>query len=67
MQGRSFESASEPALCCDVALQFVYDAWYMSLTPDREFPAEIRRLLNEAFSEVSQRARKIDLRMVLIR
>ena len=37
------------------------------ISPDREFPAEIRRLLNEAFAEVAQRARRIDLRTLLLR
>ncbi|CAD7702484.1 unnamed protein product [Ostreobium quekettii] len=55
------------ALCGSVVQEFVYDSWYMSLTPDRDFPAEVRRLLNEAFADVAQRARKIDLRTVLLR
>lgn len=48
-------------------MQWVYDAWFSLLTPDREFPAAIRRLINEIFAEVAQRAKRIDLRNVLIR
>lgn len=45
--------------------QFIYDAWYTSLTPDREFPAETRRILNTAFGTLAQRARRIDTRQLL--
>eukprot|EP00803_Ostreobium_quekettii_P004985 evm.model.scf_463.2 EVM.evm.TU.scf_463.2 scf_463:20967-31329(+) len=54
------------ALCGSIIQEFVYDTWYMSLTPDREFPAEVRRLLNGFFADLAQRARKIDLRAVLL-
>jgi len=37
------------------------------IAPDREFPAEVRHLLNEAFGEIAQRARKVDLRTLLLR
>ena len=60
------ESAWE-SFCGSIVQEWVYDSWFSILSPDREFPAEIRRLLNEAFAEVSQRAKKIDLRAVLIR
>lgn len=45
--------------------QFIYDAWYTSLTPDREFPAETRRILNTAFGTLAQRARRMDMRQLL--
>lgn len=48
-------------------VQWVYDAWYSLITPDRDFPASIRRLLNEIFADIAQRAKRIDLRNVLIR
>jgi sorting nexin-13 len=47
-------------------LQFVYDAWYASLTPDKEFPREIRRILNTAFGELASRARRLDVRKMLL-
>eukprot|EP00210_Caulerpa_lentillifera_P002905 g2773.t1 len=37
------------------------------ISPDREFPAEVRHLLNEIFGEIAQRARKVDLRTLLLR
>ena len=46
--------------------QFVYDAWYATLTPDREFPREIRRILNTAFGELAERGRRVDLRKMLL-
>ena len=48
-------------------MQFVYDMWYGGLTPDREFPREIRRVLNTAFGELAERARKSDLKGMLLR
>ncbi|KAI3433581.1 hypothetical protein D9Q98_003392 [Chlorella vulgaris] len=45
--------------------EFIYDTWYTSLTPDKEFPAEVRRLLNMAFARLAQRSRQLDLRLVL--
>ena len=49
-----------------ICMQFVYDAWYSSLTPDREFPREIRRILNTAFGELVGRARRLDVRKTLL-
>ena len=48
-------------------LQFIYDMWYGSLTPDKEFPREVRRVLNTAFGELAARARKTDLKGMLLR
>ncbi|GMH39284.1 hypothetical protein BSKO_07182 [Bryopsis sp. KO-2023] len=55
------------SFCGSILQEWVYDSWLSLVTPDREFPAEVRRLLNEIFAEVTQRARRIDLRTVLIR
>ena len=49
-----------------LGMQFVYDAWYSTLTPDREFPREIRRILNTAFGELAGRARHMDVRKTLL-
>ena len=46
--------------------QFVYDIWWGQLTPNHEFPAQVRRILNHAFGELAARARRIDLRDVLL-
>lgn len=47
--------------------QFVYDAWWSMLTPDKEFPKEVRRILNTAFGELAGRAREIDMKEMLLR
>lgn len=52
-------------LCGSIIQEFIYDTWYASLTPDREFPAEIRRILNHAFGQLARRARRVNLRGVL--
>ncbi|KAK9807024.1 hypothetical protein WJX72_010915 [[Myrmecia] bisecta] len=53
-------------LCGSILQEFVYDMWYAVLTPDREFPKEIRRILNSAFGEMAARGRKVDLRRMLV-
>jgi len=60
------ESAWE-SFCGSIIQEWVYDAWFSMISPDREFPAEIRRLMNEAFAEIAQRARRVDLRALLLR
>lgn len=52
-------------LCGSIVQEFIYDTWYHYLSPDKEFPAEIRRILNHAFGRLSERARKLDLRLVM--
>ena len=52
-------------LCGSIVQEFIYDSWYCSLTPDREFPAEIRRILNHAFGQGAARARGLDLRLIM--
>jgi hypothetical protein len=46
--------------------QWVYDAWYRHMTPDREFPAEVRLLLSHMFGELAERARAVDWRQLLL-
>ena len=48
-------------------LQWVYDTWWSALTPDRQFPAEVRRLANALFGEICERARRPGVRNVLVR
>ena len=45
--------------------QFLYDMWYSYMTPDMEFPAEVRRALNSAFGNLAQHGRHVDLKAVL--
>jgi len=52
-------------LCGSIVQEFIYDSWFAMLSPDREFPSEIRRLLNHGFGTLSLRARHLDLRIVL--
>lgn len=40
-----------------IVQEFIYDTWYSHLTPDKEFPAEVRALLNGAFGRLAKRAR----------
>ena len=47
-------------------VQFVYDVWYGQLTPDHDFPAEVRGVLNHAFGELAARARHVDIRDMLL-
>lgn len=49
------------------ALQFIYDSWFSQLSPDREFPAEVRWLLNHTFGQFSKRAQRIDWTPLLVR
>jgi hypothetical protein len=62
-------AAAWERLCGAVVQEFVYDSWYAAVTPDTEFPAEVRRLLNAAFGEVARRARsqRVDWGAVLVR
>mmetsp|Transcript_13710 Transcript_13710/g.41406 ORF Transcript_13710/g.41406 Transcript_13710/m.41406 type:complete len:1265 (+) Transcript_13710:304-4098(+) len=52
-------------LCGSILQEFVYDAWFGCMSPDREFPAEIRRALNCAFGELAVRSRRVDPRAIL--
>eukprot|EP01018_Ginkgo_biloba_P016155 Gb_15275 [translate_table: standard] len=41
--------------------------WYSSITPDQEFPEQIRLLINDILGEISQRVRRINLIDLLTR
>ena len=47
-------------------LQFVYDLWWGHITPDTDFPKDIRRVLNSAFGELAARAQHADLKRMLL-
>ena len=46
-------------------MQFIYDMWWGLLTPDKDFPRDVRRVLNDAFGELAFRARKTDVKILL--
>jgi sorting nexin-13 len=52
-------------LCGSIVQEFIYETWYNSLSPDKEFGAEIRRILNHAFGKLAARARTLDLRLIM--
>ncbi|KAK9836709.1 hypothetical protein WJX74_006496 [Apatococcus lobatus] len=57
-------------LCNSIVQEFIYDIWYAHITPDRDFPREIRHILNWGFGELAARARRLelaDLRKMLLR
>ena len=47
------------------SMQFIYDMWWGLLTPDKDFPRDVRRVLNDAFGELAFRARKTDVKILL--
>ena len=47
-------------------LQFLYDLWWGHITPDTDFPKEVRRVLNGAFGELAARAQQTDLKRMLL-
>ncbi len=61
-------AAAWERLSAAVVQEFVYDSWWAYISPDREFPAEVRRLLRRAFGDVARRARdpRVDWGGVLI-
>lgn len=61
------EEMTSPTMHLLAALQFIYDAWFGQLSPDREFPAEVRWQLNHAFGQASRRAKRLDWTSLLIR
>jgi len=65
--GAPIVAAAWESFCGSIIQEWIYDSWYCMLSPDREFPAEVRRVLNESFASLAQRAKKIDLRTLLIR
>jgi len=44
-----------------IVQEFIYDTWYSSLTPDKEFPASIRAMLNANFGRLAKRAKRVNL------
>lgn len=49
------------------SMQFIYDSWFSQLSPDREFPSEVRWLLNHAFGQFCRRATRLDWIQLLVR
>ena len=47
-------------------LQFLYDLWWGHITPDTDFPKDVRRVLNSAFGELAARAQQTDLKRMLL-
>ncbi|KAH9311250.1 hypothetical protein KI387_026285, partial [Taxus chinensis] len=50
-----------------IVQEFITDLWYSSVTPDREFPDQIRLLINDVLGEVAQRLKHINLIELLTR
>lgn len=47
-----------------IVQEFIYDTWYSHLTPDTEFPAEVRALLNAVFGRLAKRAKKVNMNLL---
>jgi hypothetical protein len=48
-----------------IVQEFIYDTWYSHLTPDTEFPAEVRGLFNAAFGRLAKRAKKVTFKVLI--
>ena len=59
--------SSLPCFYLSLRRQWTYDTWWAAMTPDREFPAELRRIINAIFGEVCVRARRLDAKSLIIR
>ena len=46
---------------------FVVDLWYSEITPDREFPEQIRAIIMDALGEISGRVKELNLVDLLTR
>lgn len=46
---------------------FVVDLWYSEITPDKEFPEQIRAVIMDALGEISGRVKEINLVDLLTR
>lgn len=46
---------------------FVVDLWYSEITPDREFPEQIRAIIMDVLAEISARVKDINLVDLLTR
>lgn len=51
---------------CGAVVQFLYDLWWGHITPDTDFPKDVRRVLNAAFGELAVRAQQADLKRMLL-
>ena len=51
-----------PCLC----VQFLYDLWWGHISPDTDFPKDVRRVMNGAFGELAMRAQQVDLKRMLL-
>lgn len=47
-------------------MQFLYDLWWGHITPDTDFPKDVRRVLNSAFGELAVRAQQADLKRMML-
>ncbi|WIA09198.1 hypothetical protein OEZ85_008608 [Tetradesmus obliquus] len=65
--GSELVASAWDKLCNSIIQEFIYDAWFGQLSPDREFPAEVRWQLNHAFGQASRRAKRLDWTSLLIR
>ena len=65
--GSSIVAAAWDGFCGSIIQEFIYDLFYSQLTDDCEFPAEIRKALNNIFGQLCLRAKRVDLGSLLIR
>ena len=68
-QSHACSTVAKHQLCDALVLrlvQFVYDLWWGHITPDTDFPKDIRRVLNSAFGELAARAQHADLKRMLL-
>ncbi|KAA6429701.1 MAG: phox domain-containing [Trebouxia sp. A1-2] len=49
-----------------IVQEFLYDLWWGHITPDTDFPKDVRRVLNSAFGELAVRAQHADLKRMLL-
>lgn len=54
------------ALSGSIVQEFLYDLWWGHITPDTDFPKDVRRVLNGAFGELAARAQQTDLKRMLL-
>jgi sorting nexin-13 len=47
--------------------EWVTNLWYSSLTPDQEFPEELRLLINNVIGELARRVKRVDLMALICR
>lgn len=54
------------ALIDFMCMQFMYDLWWGHISPDTDFPKDVRRVLNGAFGELAMRTQQVDLKRMLL-